>query len=236
MTTLREPVPGVLMFERTWGSNVYIIPGDATTLIDAGFPLDERRIVKALDGNQLGLMVATHYHIDHVGPISRLKERFGGEVAAHSADAGVMEGTIPYRLYKLDPLRTVYYKVLSPLYQYEFVQVDRWLEDGNILDVLGGLEVIHLPGHTEGSIALYQPERGILFSGDTIRNEKRILEGPPPNFSIGIKEAFRHIRDKVLERDFDVLLPGHGEPVTSGARQGVERLVRDYEALGSPSP
>jgi glyoxylase-like metal-dependent hydrolase (beta-lactamase superfamily II) len=225
VTALLEPVPGVLMLQKTWGSNIYLIPGRSTTLIDAGFPLDERRIIKALDETGLGMIVATHYHIDHVGTISALKRRFGTEVAAHTTDAAVMEGKVPYRVYKLDPLRTVYYKVLSPLYKYEFVEVDTHLEEGSLLDVLGGLEVIHLPGHTEGSIGLYQPDRGILFSGDTIRNERNVLEGPPPNFSVDVREAFTNLEEKLLKLDFDVLLPGHGEPVLGGARRAVERLL-----------
>jgi glyoxylase-like metal-dependent hydrolase (beta-lactamase superfamily II) len=222
---LIEPVPGVRMLERTWGSNIYLTADESPTIIDAGFPLDERRIVKALGAAAPALMIATHYHIDHVGPMHRLKDRYGALVAAHGVDADVMEGSVPYQVYKLDLLRTVYYKALSPLYRYEFVQIDRRLAEGDVLEVMGGLEVIHLPGHTDGSIALYQRERGILFSGDTIRNEKQVLEGPPPQFSPRIDEAFKHIREKVLALDFEVLLPGHGEPVTRGARDKVERMM-----------
>jgi glyoxylase-like metal-dependent hydrolase (beta-lactamase superfamily II) len=163
--------------------------------------------------------------------MSRLKERYRAEVAAHGADADVMEGTVPYQVYKLDPLRTVYYRALRPLYRYEFVRVDHRLREGDVLDVLGGLEVIHLPGHTSGSIALYQRDKGILFSGDTIRNERGVLEGPPPQFTPGLDEAFRHIEEKVLGLQFEVLLPGHGEPLTSGARDLVERMMRDYGRL-----
>ncbi len=228
---LREPVPGVCMLERTWGSNIYMTSDESPAIIDAGFPLDERRIVRALSGASPRLMIATHYHIDHVGPMCRLKERYGAGVAAHGADAQVMEGSIPYQVFKLDPLRTVYYKALSPLYRYEFVEVDRRLREGEVLDVLGGLEVIHLPGHTDGSIALFQREAGILFSGDTLRNEKQLLDGPPPQFTPRIEEAFRHIREKVLNLDFEVLLPGHGEPITSGARDRVERMMRDRGML-----
>lgn len=228
---MKEPVRGVFMLRRTWGCNVYIIGRDGNALIDAGFPLDERRIVRGLGGSGPRLMVATHYHIDHVGPMASLKERFGSKIAVHATDALVMEGTVPYQLYKLDPLRTVYYKVLSPLYRYRFAAVDQRLKEGDSVDALGGLEVVHLPGHTDGSIALYQRKMGILFSGDTIRNEKGILDGPPPQFSPGIEESFRHIRDKVLKLDFDILLPGHGEPLVGGAREKVESMMRESERL-----
>ena len=225
---MRETVPGVFMVERTWGSNVYVIVEERPVLIDAGFPLDEKRIIRTLRGADPALMVATHYHIDHVGPMSRIKRRFGAAVAAHAIDARVMEGIVPYQVYKLDPLRAVYYRLLAPLYPYEFVEMDTWLEEGDVVDALGGLEVIHLPGHTDGSIALYQRERGILFTGDTIRNEKGVLEGPPPRFSSRIEDSFTHIREKVLELDFEVLLPGHGEPLIQGARRAVQRMMREY--------
>ena len=228
---MKEPVPGVFMIERTWGSNIYVIPGDGHTIIDAGFPLDKRRIIRSLKGASPRLIVATHYHIDHVGSIADLKSRYGSQVAAHEADAPVMEGTKPYQLFKLDPMRMAYYKVFSPLYRYKYVEVDLRLEEGDAIDALGGLEVVHLPGHTDGSIALYQQETGIVFSGDTIRNERGVLEGPPPKFSPGIEESFRHIREKVLELDFDILLPGHGEPLVGGAKQRVERMMWDCGRL-----
>lgn len=228
---MKEPVPGVLMLERSWGSNIYMIAGERPVVIDAGFPLDERRILKSLDGASPGMLVATHYHIDHVGPMARLKRRFGCAVAAHECDAAVMEGTKPYQVYKLDLLRTVYYKVLAPFYPYENVSVDVRMGEGDVLDVLGGLEVIHLPGHTEGSVALYQRERGILFTGDTIRNERGVLEGPPPQFTPGLDESFENIRRKVLELDFEVLLPGHGDALTQGARDAVEKMMRECGRL-----
>lgn len=226
-----QPVPGVRMLDRTWGSNIYLVNGERPVLIDAGFPLDEKRILKALEGKSPGLIVATHYHIDHIGPVSRLNRRFGCPVAAHADDAPVIEGRSPYEVYRLDPLRAAYYRVLSPLYRYENVTVDMVLEEDDVIDALGGLEVIHIPGHTAGSIALYQRSRGILFTGDSVRNERGVLEGPPPRFSSSIEEAFMNLRRKVIDLDFEILLPGHGCPITVGARDAVERMMREYGRL-----
>lgn len=228
---MREVFPDVYMVRRTWGSNVYIIPGDKPAVIDAGFPTDGRRIIRRLkrfDSNGSMLLVATHYHLDHTGTFKRIGEMFETTVAAHDDDAGVMEGSVPYDTFKLDLLQTVYYKALSPLFRYQYVDVDRRLKEGDMLETLGGLDVIHVPGHTRGSIALYQSERGLLFSGDTVRNENGVLEGPPPQFSPGREESFKCIRDKLLELDFDVLLPGHGDPVIGDARGKVEQMMSRY--------
>lgn len=223
-----EVVPDVFALQKTWGCNVFIIAGAELSLVDAGFPLDSRALARALcemDPRGPSRLIATHCHLDHMGSMARIKERFGSTVAAHADDAGVMEGTVPYPTYKLDPARTIYYKLLRPLYPYEYVTVDMRLGDGDVLDVLGGLEVVHVPGHTPGSVALYQRERRLLFTGDTVRNERGVLEGPPPQFTPDIDLAFEGIARRLANLDFDTLLPGHGEVIVSGGRDALVRML-----------
>ncbi len=230
-----EVVPDVFMFLRAWGCNVYLLGGAGLDLVDAGFPLDAGRLAsecRLLDPRGPQSMIATHCHLDHMGSMARLKSAFGSSVAAHRDDADVMEGSEPYTMFKLDPLRAVYYRLLRPLYPYEYVDVDVRLNDGDILGILGGLEVVHVPGHTSGSIALFCRERRVLFTGDIIRNEDNELEGPPPQFTPDLEAAFDGIERKILPLDFDVLLPGHGAPVTRGARESVDRLVRKWKERG----
>ena len=231
---MKEVIPGVFAFERTQGSNVYLIGGEPATLVDAGFPRDAGRVMHQLKKNRRAypsLLIATHYHIDHVGSLRNLKEAFGAAVAAHGADADVIEGKVPYQMFKVDALRTFYYGVLAPLFRYENVLVETRLSEGDVIGAMGGLEVIHVPGHTEGSIMLYQAKRGILFSGDTLRNEKGVLQGPPPDFSPGTDEAFWHIKEKILNLDFEILLPGHGAAVLDGARAKVKQMLRSAGSL-----
>lgn len=230
-------IDGLEIVGGTWGSNVYLADGvSGLGLIDAGFPMDYRKIVRHLSGRgssvqELELMVATHYHLDHVGNMQRLKEVSGARVAAHEEDAPYMEGSRPYETFKVDFLRTVYYRSLRPLFTYRYVGVDILLEDGSVLDLLGGLEVIHVPGHTVGSIMLFGKDQGLLFSGDTIRNEKGKIEGPPPQFTPRPDLSRRALEERVLHLDFDVLLPGHGEPVFSGAGDRV-RAALDRSRTG----
>ena len=231
---MQEVITGVPIVERTQGSNVYLVDGEPPALIDAGFPLDARRVIRQLRKNQNrdpGFLIATHYHIDHMGSARTLKDAFKATIAVHDADADIIEGKAPYQMFKVDALRTIYYSALAPLFRYENVMVEERLFEGEILDLFEGLEVIHVPGHTAGSIMLYEAKRGILFSGDTLRNEKGILEGPPPEFSPGVDEAFWHIKEKVLRLDFDTLLPGHGAPVIGGARAKVERMMKTLGRL-----
>ena len=65
----------------------------------------------------------------------------------------------------------------------------------------------------------------MLFTGDTIRNEDGVLEGPPPQFTPELEAAFEKIEEKVMPLDFDIILPGHGDPVMSDAREAVGRML-----------
>ena len=231
---VRDPLvqisAGLWMMARTWGCNVYIVGEGRPSLIDAGFPLDTRsigRMLRSRDPAGPEYLVATHYHLDHMGSMSRLKKQFSCHVVAHQDDADIMEGTAPYPTFKLDPLRAFYYKVLGPLYPYECVKVDRRLTDGDVIDLMGGLTVVHTPGHTAGSMMLFQPDRRMLFTSDTIRNEDGVLDGPPPQYTPDMESAFESIEEKVMALDFDILLPGHGDVILSGAREAVGRMLQE---------
>jgi len=225
-----EVAPGVFLVARTLGSNVYITTGTSPAVIDAGFHVDAARVIRCFSGGGTPpvRVVATHYHLDHSGALARIKERFGAFAAAHALDAPVIEGRAPYGRLWVDPLRTAYYRALSPLLlRFEPTAVEERLEEGDTVDALGGLEVVVVGGHTAGSVALYQQRLGVLFSGDILRNERGVLEGPPPRFSPNAEEAFYNTREKLLELDFGVLLPGHGEPVTRDARGAVRRMMME---------
>ncbi|MBN1289889.1 MAG: MBL fold metallo-hydrolase [Actinobacteria bacterium] len=227
---MEEVIEGVFLLKRVLGSNVYFIPGDTSAMIDSGFPFDSRRILGQVTSNGYNppsILVATHYHLDHTGSMSHLKSMLGSKVAAHEHDAAFMEGEKDYEVFRVDTVRRVYYRTLAPFFRNRLVDVDMRLSEGDTLNILGGLNVIHIPGHTQGSIALYQPERGILFSGDTIRNENSILEGPPALFTPELERSFFNIRNKLCGLPLKVILPGHGAPVFEDAQKKVTTMMQD---------
>jgi glyoxylase-like metal-dependent hydrolase (beta-lactamase superfamily II) len=211
----------IYLIGRSFGSNIYLITGNGLTLVDAGFPVDLPAIHLGLrrmgaTPRDLDLIVATHYHGDHVGTVAGLRKRYGLRTAIHEDDAPFARGTVPYERFEVETSRLIFYMSLWPFFRYRPFEVDRTLRDGDFLDLAGGLEIIHAPGHTVGSICLYQEKRGILFSGDLIRNENGVLEGPPQQFTPD-PEAARRSLEKISGIDFDILLPGHGEAILGGA-------------------
>ncbi len=221
----------LFLIRGTLGSNIYLITNRGLALVDAGFPIDSiaiRRVLKKSmpsPSNMPLTIVATHYHGDHVGSISALQNIRDVKAVIHQDDAPFAMGDLPLEEFKVDPLRTLYYRSLWPLFKYRHFRVDLTLREGDVLDLLGGLEVIHTPGHSLGSICLYQKKDKILFSGDLIRNEKGILEGPPPNFTPEPWKAAESL-NRIAQLDFDILLPGHGIPILEGAGERFRSLLR----------
>jgi len=91
-------------------------------------------------------------------------------------------------------------------------------------DTVFGLQVVTTPGHTPGSISVYDAANGIVVAGDAL-----IVEGGSPNyagaqFTEDMDEARRSVA-KLGELTFETLLVGHGEPIEGGASAAVAELV-----------
>jgi glyoxylase-like metal-dependent hydrolase (beta-lactamase superfamily II) len=200
-----EIIPNVHLVPGVTGGNVYLLVGTTLTLVDTGLPDNADAILTYVDG--LGLaaagltrMVITHYHHDHVGSVSDIKQRTSSVVLAHPGDV--------------------------PLISAQAVAVDVTLQDGDRIDLLGGATVVHVPGHTPGSIALYLPSERLLICGDTINHSGQRLAPPPAQYTADMKGAIASIR-RMADLEFDVLCVGHGAPVVSGAGDQVRAMVRD---------
>lgn len=138
-------------------TNVYIL-GDATSreamAIDTAIPsvawiADEL----AARGWTLKLIVSTHGHWDHIGDNAALAEHTGAQIAVHAADR--------HRLERPEPL-------FAPFDIPPSVPAIELAEGGVVAFGSIRLEVLHTPGHTEGSVCLLSRDKGILFSGDTL--------------------------------------------------------------------
>ena len=103
------------------------------------------------------------------------------------------------------------FSVMSPFFKTTPVEPDLILKEG---DSVGRLAVFHTPGHTPGSISLYDMQDRVLFVGDTARFVKGKLEGPPPQFTQHMDQAKASI-ERLSSLDFEVMLSGHGDPLRS---------------------
>ena len=111
-------------------------------------------------------------------------------------------------------------------------------QDGDQLDVPGQPQVLHVPGHTPGEVAIHLPDRGILFSGDTLVTQclmsgrETLPQVPTRSLNDDTQQATRAL-DRLRELGNVTMLPGHGKPWSGSMQEAVEqaRSGSEYDKL-----
>ncbi len=208
--------------------NCFLIADDdgTLTLVDAGLKGAERKVIAALA--ELGRrpedvrrLVLTHAHADHAGGLAGVRRATGGRVLVHDRDAAhVREGRVPQR----DP-GTLGGRLLNrlPGGGFERVDVDETFADGTLLDVAGGLRVVHTPGHSPGHVSLLAERTGVLLTGDAVFNV-RGLRYSPKSFCTDVRLS-RESAARLGELDFGVAAFTHGAEVTRDARAALRAFL-----------
>jgi glyoxylase-like metal-dependent hydrolase (beta-lactamase superfamily II) len=208
-----------------WGANAYLLVDDGDlTLVDTGFSGRADRILEQVkelgySPSDIHRIIITHHHADHIGSLAELKKVTQAEVIAHPADAPYIDGTLP----QPGPARPQWLSKLfapfSKLYSTEPVTVDTLVNDGDELPILGGIKILHTPGHTPGSICLYLPEKNLLIAGDLLANRFG-LKLSSRAFTVDTSQEMQSIK-RVAGLEFDVICFGHGSPIMHDAHQTV---------------
>ncbi len=219
MTAIDAPIASGIHAIRLTRVQAHLIDERPATLIDAGFAGSGGRIERALASRgrsiaDLARVICTHGHPDHAGGARELAER-GVEILIHPADAEGMRTGLRSAL--RHPSRGRFFAAITPaLHGYTPVR------DGEILSVLGGLEVIHTPGHTPGSICLYGARDRVLFVGDALQRRRGRVSFASARFSDDYVAARRAMK-RLASLDVDVMVFSHYPPV----REGVGRILAD---------
>ena len=202
-------------------ANVYlVINSGKLALVDTGTPGNAQKIIGYVEWlgyepSDVKTIILTHHHRDHIGSAKEIKDLTNAQVAASKEDASYISGSKKQPIPKSARFRADSF--------FEPVIVDVLLEEG---DRVANLTVLQTPGHTPGSIMLVDEERRVLFAGDTIRYDGEQVSEAPEEYSVDMNLLRKSIV-KVSTLSFDVLLPGHGEPLLTNASEEVKRnLIR----------
>lgn len=215
-----------------WGANVFLLVDNTLTLVDTGFKGQSAHILKEVERlgyspADIARIVITHYHADHTGSLAPMKEITQAKVVAHPADAPYIDGRLP----QPGPARPEWLgDALAPLrglWTTIPVAVDVMVSDGDELPILGGIKILHTPGHTPGSISLFLEKERLVIIGDVLSNTAG-LSLPSKAFTINLAQEINSIK-RVASLDFDLICFGHGLPLIRNARSAVSNFARTIE-------
>lgn len=193
-----------------FGINTYIVYDPATlkcAVIDPGMfdSEEEEAIEHFIERYSLELthIIDTHLHVDHAVGIGFLKKKYGVPLFAHKDDEFLGE-----RIRQQAQMFGISNKV-------EDVSIDSYLAPGEVIKIgEGELKVIHVPGHSPGSVALYDHADGFVITGDALfAGSIGRTDLPGGDMSTLLKS----IKDGLLTLpDSTVVYPGHGPATTIG--------------------
>ncbi len=174
-------------------SNVFILEDDTTLMIDSGIGKTTRVYQSVKEkGLTIDVIINTHCHVDHTYGNQYFPE---ADIYAHELDAPDIETGSEKTLWFWGFDKPIQFPVARVLKEKDVIQTENYL-----------LEVIHTPGHTEGCISLYEPEKKIMFTGDCVFDISIGRTDLPTGDSTQMKESLK----KLLQYDIEKFYGGHG--------------------------
>jgi glyoxylase-like metal-dependent hydrolase (beta-lactamase superfamily II) len=217
-------------------SHVYVIGKPGTrdlSVIDAGLMRKGQYKIDSILGEGIELsdvkrVIMTHTHLDHIGCLAEIRKAIPhAELWVHKSEAEPLEQGDERAVWGMDMFQSMcqaQYGIKPGSFKF---RVDRMLEGGETLDI-GDMswEVLHIPGHSQGSIGLYYRPEKILIPGDVVYADYAI-----GRFDLHGASGAQH-RDSLLslaELEVDILLPGHNRIVENVKPGYIMETAKQWE-------
>ncbi|HET9533904.1 MAG TPA: MBL fold metallo-hydrolase [Mesorhizobium sp.] len=211
-------------------SNIWLLRGrDFDLVIDTGSGLRSLSAALDLTPGKPVVALATHAHSDHVGSFHEFAQRAGPRIEAEAFDT--MEDRFTYA----DMFRALAEPVsVAPgpgwsadAYALVPAPLTRMLGEGDTVDTGSRVfKVLHLPGHSPGSLGLLDEKDGVFFSGDAIYDDELYDQLPDSD-----RAAYHATMARIVDLPVRVVYGGHGESF-DGAR--MRHIARRYSLESKP--
>jgi glyoxylase-like metal-dependent hydrolase (beta-lactamase superfamily II) len=203
-------------------ANCFLLKGDrGYMLIDTAIPNKRADLEKALadagcQPGDLKLIVITHADLDHTGNSAYLRKKYGARIAIHRRESEVVEGkNTDSNRGKLPFLKKLFGAVMLRVFSlfigfgtFEPFSPDLCIDEGYDLSEYGfDVKVLHLPGHSKGSIGILTAD-GDLFCGDLLWN----MSKPGLHSIVDDAAEMKASLDKLKSLKINTVYPGHGKP------------------------
>ncbi|MHA1201171.1 MAG: MBL fold metallo-hydrolase [Candidatus Heimdallarchaeaceae archaeon] len=217
---------------------IYLIPGFAncylierehhSVLIDAGMSKKAKNVIQTIKSfcsdKPLKGIIITHAHQDHMAGLETLGQLYGSTVIAHEKESAYIMKIKDMPVKEGFSGKT--FSLLSKLFFSSSYTVDQIVTD---YEVIFGLKVFHLPGHTPGSMALEDVGNQALFCSDILNTDKKGTKLIPPSkrYALNYEQALKSSIKLLRESEPSVILPGHGAPLFE-PKEAIKEYLKEY--------
>lgn len=218
---------------------VLLYDDNTAALVDTGYPGQIELFREAVDKagvpfGRINKIIITHHDIDHIGSLSTIAgELDEAEVIAYAEEKQYITGEkTPLKLAQLEARRDnltedmgAFYERLKSGFAHCRADVDKTVEDGDVLPYLGGIKIIYTPGHTLGHMSLYHIQSRTLISGDALNIDNGRLTGPNPKYTYDMDAAFKSV-ERFVNYDIENIICYHGGLYNDDANQSILHLLK----------
>ena len=206
----------IKIIEMTFVNAFLVKVKDGFILIDTGLGMHWEKLESELLSSgclpdKLKLIIITHGDFDHTGNCAKLQEKYKCKIAIHKDDSAMVENGAPLKR-KVRTLQARVFIMIRRLFRKRFTfdkfKPDVYLTEGQRLNEYGfDAVVVHIPGHTKGSIGILTDD-GNLFAGDTFTNNRK----PDTANYIENSDELKNSLTRLKEMKIKTVYPGHGKP------------------------